>query len=44
MRIRISEYTARATQAIREDPEVRESVTGATLAFDRKRRPSLRRR
>ena len=38
MRIRINEYTARATEAIREDPEVRESVTGATLAFDRKRR------
>ena len=38
MRIRINEYTARATKAIREDPEVRESVTGATLAFDRKRR------
>lgn len=38
MRTRINEYTARATQAIRSEPEVRESVTGATLAFDRKRR------
>ena len=38
MRTRISEYTARATEAIRSEPEVRESVTGATLAFDRKRR------
>ena len=38
MRARINEYAARATEAIREAPDVRESVTGATLAFDRKRR------
>ena len=38
MRARIGEYPARAAAAIREAPEVRESVTGATLAFDRKRR------
>ena len=38
MRARIGEYTARATESIRSEPGVRESVTGATLAFDRKRR------
>ena len=37
MRVRINEYVARSSQAIREDPGVRDSVTGATIAFDEKR-------
>ncbi len=40
MRIEIGDYGARARQVIREDPQVREAVTGATLAFDAKRRRS----
>ena len=38
MRIEIKDYAARSREIIREDPEVRKSVTGATIAFDEKRR------
>ncbi len=34
----IKHYAARSREIIREDPGVRESVTGATIAFDEKRR------
>ena len=36
----IRDYPARAREIIRKDPLVRESVTGATIAFDEKRRRS----
>lgn len=38
MRTRISEYAARSGAFVRDEPEMREAVTGATLAFDGKRR------
>ena len=38
MRVRTSEYAARSREIIHGDPGVREAVTGATLAFDEKRR------
>ena len=38
MRTRISDYPARAREIIRKEPLVRQSVTGATIAFDKKRR------
>ena len=38
MRVRIGEYAARSAEALRSDPELRDAVTGATLAFDEKRR------
>jgi len=38
MRTRISEYAARSGAFVRDEPEMREAVTGATLAFDEKRR------
>lgn len=38
MRVRAGEYAARSRQIIRGDPQVRDAVTGATLAFDQMRR------
>ena len=38
MRVRIGEYAARSAQVLHSDPDVRDAVTGATLAFDEKRR------
>lgn len=38
MRVRAGEYAARSREIIRGDPQVREAVTGATLAFDQMRR------
>jgi len=38
MRVRSNEYRTRAREIIRREPEVREAVTGATLAFDEMRR------
>ena len=38
MQVRASEYATRSREIIRHDPQVREAVTGATLAFDQKRR------
>ena len=38
MGTRISDYAARSREAVREHPGVRQAVTGATLAFDEKRR------
>lgn len=38
MQVRASEYATRSREIIRDDPQVREAVTGATLAFDQKRR------
>ncbi len=40
MRIEIGSYDERARQIIRQNPELREAVTGATLEFDAKRRQS----
>ena len=34
----IGDYAARSTRIIRDEPGVREAVTGATIAFDEKRR------
>lgn len=41
MQVRTREYAARADEIVRRSPEVREAVTGATLAFDQKRRRAL---
>ena len=38
MRVRAGEYATRSREIIRGDPQVREAVTGATLAFDQMRR------
>ena len=38
MQVRASEYAIRSREIIRDDPQVRRAVTGATLAFDQKRR------
>ena len=38
MRTRISEYAARSEAFVRDEPEVREAVSGATRVFDEKRR------
>lgn len=38
MRVRSNEYRTRSRDIIRREPEVREAVTGATLAFDEMRR------
>ncbi len=38
MRVETKDYAARSREIIREDPEVREAVTGAAIAFDEKRR------
>lgn len=38
MRVRSNEYRTRSREIIRREPEVREAVTGATLAFDEMRR------
>ena len=38
MGTRIGDYAARSREAVREHPGVRQAVTGATLAFDDKRR------
>lgn len=38
MRTGIKDYAARSREIIQGDPDVRESVTGATIAFDEKRR------
>lgn len=38
MRLRANEYPKESARVIREEPHVRESVTGATLNFDAKRR------
>lgn len=38
MSARIGEYATRSREAIRDRPEVRTAVTGATVAFDEKRR------
>jgi len=38
VRARINEYAARSGAFVREESEMREAVTGATLAFDAKRR------
>ena len=37
MHTRIRDYASRSSEIIREDPGVREAVTGATIAFDQKR-------
>lgn len=37
MQVRANEYATRSREIIRDDPQVREAVTGATLAFDQKR-------
>ena len=42
MATRISDYAARSREAIRDQPEVRTAVTGATVAFDEKRRRAYR--
>ncbi|MDE2754609.1 MAG: hypothetical protein OXI83_18715 [Gemmatimonadota bacterium] len=34
----IRDYAARSREIIRDEPGVREAVTGATIAFDEKRR------
>lgn len=38
MHVRSNEYRTRSREIIRREPEVREAVTGATLAFDEMRR------
>lgn len=38
MRVRSNEYPIRSREIVRREPEVREAVTGATLAFDEMRR------
>jgi L-lactate dehydrogenase complex protein LldF len=38
MQVRSNEYPKESARVIREEPQVRESVTGATLSFDAKRR------
>ncbi len=43
MSANIRDYAKRAARIIRETPEVRESVTGATLDFDAKRREAFAR-
>ena len=42
MPTRIGDYAARSRATVREEPGVREAVTGATLAFDEKRRRAYR--
>ena len=38
MKITANDYPQAAARTIREEPQVRESVTGATLSFDNRRR------
>ena len=38
MRVEIKDYASRSREIIKEDPGVREAVTGATIAFDEMRR------
>ena len=38
MRVEIKDYVERSRDAIRDEPGVREAVTGATIAFDQKRK------
>ncbi|MCY4398127.1 MAG: LutB/LldF family L-lactate oxidation iron-sulfur protein [Gemmatimonadetes bacterium] len=38
MRVEIRDYASRSREIIKEEPGVREAVTGATIAFDEKRR------
>ncbi len=38
MRVEIKDYVERSRDTIREEPGVREAVTGATIAFDEKRK------
>ena len=38
MQVRAGEYATRSREIIQGDPQVREAVTGATLAFDQMRR------
>ena len=42
MHTRISDYAARSRAFVGEQPGVRQAVTGATLAFDEKRRRAYR--